>query len=947
MARGGVSPVTSESKDDIPISQEDTKFLRSNAIVIGNDKITTKTAPNFLYNRPTNKQPKLPTSLNKKSLDLKVQYSSKTTNYTYTVVLVTASKIILTSVNSSQILVYNHSHQLNQKSQLFNMPTVDETTRRTRSTANNSKTNHTSLDASKPKDPKKKSPMATKIIEELPTDEEFMPSFSDDEDGASNVNKHISEMNNGVPEKINEEGMNVDPAEPEKPTDEEMKDQGNDSSTSSPIKKRSKREVLSALITPKVTPKPPSNSATKRNHAGNEKPKETPTANANSKKATSPKTAQDPPEKTPSPKGQSSKTTKPASVLKNSKYKSAEESEKKQPPKPHDHKFKRTIFTGAVDWSKSALATYGDDNPKKLHTALSSLVTNINFCDDTAIIPHKDALNLAAIGPSGHKVPTNLTQLSNYFFGINAKQLNSRNKDEDGDALSSLKPGKKGGKGKGKLAYFSFLLSSDVDPVKIAEQVGLEWSRFGSFIKVKELQAIETETPIVVHSLFVDTPKHVLQAELELCLQVSQEHLRDNYKWDSDLPFDVTHGKIPAINLRSSVPMIPKANTHGVSDLPRNIQACRRCIHLETAVESIEMMKQLVAHGKKIGIFKEVLGAHVHFTETVDWESTAGDLKRAAKFHRSSTNYNASMTQSEVHGFLNLNEKVTVKGQKVSGRICLSSLLKFGDNNSTLLAEVHQAEPGGVTYLVYPNTPAAEAMVLNLTKNPAFFLKNYLIDMGVDVNFAEELVSTYCDPSLIHEGEGCEWIGETFTVLTWEELQDQDESNKLEGQEWFVDVVKQYEELTKQENSGRKSKNYAAAAALYDLDAQRSVGTMHEKHDGIENREDMEEKSEEGVDEDGAEINDRGSARGEKEEAGSEDGQRGLPEEVDREDASVNQQSGYSPKRGSVRFNDGNGDGAHAGYDDSSSIEDVTPDEEATASAAGKSHVPSGTGESG
>jgi hypothetical protein len=337
MARGGVSPVTSESKDDIPISQEDTKFLRSNAIVIGNDKITTKTAPNFLYNRPTNKQPKLPTSLNKKSLDLKVQYSSKTTNYTYTVVLVTASKIILTSVNSSQILVYNHSHQLNQKSQLFNMPTVDETTRRTRSAANNSKTNHTSLDASKPKDPKKKSPMATKIIEELPTDEEFMPSFSDDEDGASNVNKHISEMNNGVPEKINEEGMNVDPAEPEKPTDEEMKDQGNDSSTSSPIKKRSKREVLSALITPKVTPKPPSNSATKRNHAGNEKPKETPTANANSKKATSPKTAQDPPEKTPSPKGQSSKTTKPASVLKNSKYKSAEESEKKQPPKPHDH----------------------------------------------------------------------------------------------------------------------------------------------------------------------------------------------------------------------------------------------------------------------------------------------------------------------------------------------------------------------------------------------------------------------------------------------------------------------------------------------------------------------------------------------------------------------------------------------------------------------------------
>jgi hypothetical protein len=168
MAWGGVSPVTSESKDDNPISQEDTKILQSHANVIGNDKIATKTAPNFLYNRSTNKQPKLPTSFNTKSLDPKVQYSSKTTNYTHTVVLVTASKIIFTSVNSSQILFYNHSHQLNQKSQPFNMPTVNETTRRTRSTANNSKANHASLDASKPKAPKKKSPMATKIIEELP-----------------------------------------------------------------------------------------------------------------------------------------------------------------------------------------------------------------------------------------------------------------------------------------------------------------------------------------------------------------------------------------------------------------------------------------------------------------------------------------------------------------------------------------------------------------------------------------------------------------------------------------------------------------------------------------------------------------------------------------------------------------------------------------------------------
>jgi hypothetical protein len=149
----------------------------------------------------------------------------------------------------------------------------------------------------------------------------------------------------------------------------------------------------------------------------------------------------------------------------------------------------------------------------------------------------------------------------------------------------------------------------------------------------------------------------------------------------------------------------------------------------------------------------------------------------------------------------------------------------------------------------------------------------------------------------------------------------------------------------------RKSKNYAAAAALYDLDAQRSVGTMHEKHDGIVNLDEVEEKTVEGevveVDENGDELGDGVSEDGKKEESGDDDKDMGLKDGFDGEEASINQQSGYSPKRGSVRFNDGNGDGANAGDDESSSIEDVTPGEKATASAAGKSHVPSATGESG
>jgi hypothetical protein len=394
--------------------------------------------------------------------------------------------------------------------------------------------------------------------------------------------------------------------------------------------------------------------------------------------------------------------------------------------------------------------------------------------------------------------------------------------------------------------------------------------------------------------------------------------------------------------------------------MPKSLQICRKCIHIESATEDVEYFQKLVAEGKKMGVFKEILGAHVHLTETVDWESPMGDLKRAGKFHRDSTNYNASMTVSEVHGFLDLNAKVAVKqGQKViqrvSGRNVLTTLLKFGTNKAaTLIAEVHQAEAGGAVQLVYPNRPEAEAMILSMAKNPAFFLQNFLTDMGVHPEFVTEVVNTYCDPAMIHEGASCKWFEDTSTLLTEEELEEEEEGGALGNQEWFVDVVKQFEELSKKDGAGKKNKNYAAAEALYDLDAERSVKTMHEKHDGVTNLEEMEEMEVEEVD--GATA-----GGGDGETVGAEDGETAgvdggamdsdeeeLQEGLGEESMSPgSQQSGYSPGRGSVRFDDNGDHGAGGVNDDDNSVESVTARNTATASAAGNDRSSSGAGREG
>lgn len=153
-------------------------------------------------------------------------------------------------------------------------------------------------------------------------------------------------------------------------------------------------------------------------------------------------------------------------------------------------------------------------------------------------------------------------------------------------------------------------------------------------------------------------------------------------------------------------------------------------------------------------------------------------------------------------------------------------------------------------------------------------------------------------------------------------------------------AVQQYEDLEKKGSTARKNKNYAAAAALYNLDEERSVKTMHEKNDGVVNLEEMEEASD--ADEKGEE------AEGEMgvQEVGVE--LEGLRVGQDGENVPSNLQSGDTPKSGSVRFEEGVDDGAGGqSDDDSTSVMSMTAQGTAPASAAGNLNKSTEAGRSG
>jgi hypothetical protein len=236
---------------------------------------------------------------------------------------------------------------------------------------------------------------------------------------------------------------------------------------------------------------------------------------------------------------------------------------------------------------------------------------------------------------------------------------------------------------------------------------------------------------------------------------------------------------------------------------------------------------------KQEGLFKQFWGKHCHVTEVLSWESPHGDLKRGAKFTRKSTNFNISMTGTDISGLLDLNDTIDVRDDNgtyictFTGREVLCSFFKFSDG-SPFIAAAHQLGPLSNVHIVHPNIPEGETLATSFQKQPAVFIKHHLLDQKVDEEFIRKFLDTFVDAQFIHDIQNCKWDSKTQTLLTKEEQEQDFQVTNLEAQAWYQDVIKQYEQVKDKE---MRSKNYAAQEALFDLDEEMSTKTMHEKND--------------------------------------------------------------------------------------------------------------------
>ncbi len=231
-------------------------------------------------------------------------------------------------------------------------------------------------------------------------------------------------------------------------------------------------------------------------------------------------------------------------------------------------------------------------------------------------------------------------------------------------------------------------------------------------------------------------------------------------------------------------------------------------------------------------MFEDVWGTHVLILEVVDFDSPPGDISWLLKESKEHICFQVSMTCTQLCRILDLDAMVLYKqpeeGEEASDLLSLQQVLTkhfwTRDNGSLLFAEIHQKQHGAPVEAVIPNTKEAKAMVGAMNRQLPAFIKHYLLGKGLDQDFVTWLVVAACCPVLVGESNRVKCDPEKLEVIMSDDAKDNARLTAFENQEWYFDLNKLCVSPKK------KKKHYTAPEALFNLDADRSVITLHAKN---------------------------------------------------------------------------------------------------------------------
>ncbi len=423
-------------------------------------------------------------------------------------------------------------------------------------------------------------------------------------------------------------------------------------------------------------------------------------------------------------------------------------------------------------------------------------------------------------------IPQNMTLL-NCYIKISEKSMQTFQ-----PAPSAVLGGKKkpvgGNHAFVDVVFFTMAVSCDTTPGEILTGISVEWMRAGGMrLFRKEIQAFNTFSPFVILNLCTNVAVVTIMAELNRILEeakkISEEEVMDEKE---RIP-----AAVPTFAIRKSLPKLPNLDLADYAGLSQKQNNARKAWHVEMGTKFLDAMRYLIDKAKDYSLFEDYWGGHVMISDVVDFGSEPADIERLLKVAKSHTCYQVSMRCVTLRDIVDLDAPVPYKndGRDKDGRLSMRYVLlthfRIRDNSSPLFAEVHQKQSNACVEAVVPNTPEAEAILMEMDRQMPAIIKFYLVDKGLDEGFVNRLVAASCDAVKAGEMNTVKWDSEKKVLITPEDMKGKESLAAFESQAWYFDLSKL------RVSPKKKTQNYTAPEALFNLDGDRSVNTLHAKND--------------------------------------------------------------------------------------------------------------------
>jgi hypothetical protein len=288
---------------------------------------------------------------------------------------------------------------------------------------------------------------------------------------------------------------------------------------------------------------------------------------------------------------------------------------------------------------------------------------------------------------------------------------------------------------------------------------------------------------------------------------------------------------VPLFAFWKSLPKLPGQDPSEYYGLTPWQAATRRAWHLEMEKQHVSVFAKVIEKCKEFAMFEDFWGSYVLISEMVDYDSPPGDISRVLLTVKLHTYFHVSMTSAQLYGIVDLDKVVPytidVEG-KESGFLCmwqvLSKHFRTRDGTSPLFAEVHQKQSGSLVEAVVLNVKEVDAMIGSMNRQLPAFIKHYLLQKRLDQGFVVRLVVAACCPTLVGDMNTVTWDDKKMELITPEDAKDKDRLLAFANASWYFDIKNLQVSPTK------SKKNCTAPEALFNLDADRLIVTLHAKN---------------------------------------------------------------------------------------------------------------------